>query len=422
MNANKQVIKTMTANFFGMIGSGVLQFGVALYILRVTGSSLSFAMTMVISPIVSIVLTPLAGHVVDRFDRKRIIGIVQVVSIFTLLAFAGLFTRVEQILQLVIPVLIILRIADMFFSGAYTAAMRGIVLDDQMAQLQSFLGAFSSVAGVLSPLLGAALYALLPMSTYILLVALCELIALLINLTIDFRFNPAILTETAVAVSDGVWKSFREGFAYIRTRIDLVMLALTAMLVNFLMMAKGVGVPLLLINTFGMSDAQYGMIQMATSFGLLVVSVIYGILKFEPKRPVVLLYLIGIMMGLWVAADALPALFGLSTASAYYYFLMLSVVIGGTAALVNIPMMTYMQKQVPEHFKGRVFTLFSTVSMGLTPISILLYGALYEHFPVSPILLVSGMMLIAVVTIIWLKTPKIYLKPVEASHDVSVES
>lgn len=418
MSVQRQFMKTVTALFFGMIGSGVLNFGISLYVLRTTGSSLSFAMTMIIAPLVQILLTPLVGHVVDRYDRQRIIGSVQVASVLTLVVFALLFQRVNNILYLVLPVLIVLRVADMFFGSAYSSAMRNIVTDDLITRLQSFLSGFQSIAGILSPILGAALYALLSMPVYIGLVAVFELLALLINLTIDFQFNPS--EERSEPVQEGVWASFLQGFEYVKTRPDLIRMGLCATIINLFFMGKAVGQPLLIINHFGMSDTQFGLIQMMASVGMFVLSLIYGIKQYEAKKPLNLLYLVGIILGGIVALSALPGLLHFPAEISFYYFLILSLLAGGTSAMVNIPMMTFMQKQIPDEYKGRAFTLFGTLATGLMPIGILFFGWLYEYIAVSPVFLVVGFLIIAIMSYMKLKTPPHLMR--EEHYDVLNQS
>ena len=418
MKQTRQFMKTVLAMFFGLIGSGVLQFGIALYILRQTGSSLSFATTMLIGPIVSVIFTPLVGYTVDRYRRKNIVGWSQLISIVTLIVFAVLFTRVSSILQLVIPVLVILKIADIFFSAAYVASVRGIVLDHQINRLQSFISGFQSVAGIISPILGAALYALFRMPVYIGLVAVFELLALLINLSIDFQFNP-VSHHTDTTGERNVWQSFKLGLAYIKHKPDLIRMAFVAMLVNFLLVAQSVGVPASLVNLFHLNDAQYGFAMMAGSIGVLATSLIYGLINHQPKRPLVVLYYVGIIMGTILGLLSLPGFLGFSRQQAFYYFFGAMFLSGATAALVNIPMMGYMQRAVEEDYKGRVFTLFGTLATALTPISILIYGYLFDRFSSNWLFLITGLILVSSLSLIWLNTPHHIHR--EEDHDLSRE-
>ena len=52
-------------------GSAIYAFAIGLYVLKITGSSLSFATTLAFGVIPVILLSPFAGVIVDRFNRKK---------------------------------------------------------------------------------------------------------------------------------------------------------------------------------------------------------------------------------------------------------------------------------------------------------------------------------------------------------------
>ena len=61
-------------------------FAMGLYILRVTGSGMSFALSLLLSMVPSLIFGPIAGSFADRFDRKRIVILMDVLSGFAMLA------------------------------------------------------------------------------------------------------------------------------------------------------------------------------------------------------------------------------------------------------------------------------------------------------------------------------------------------
>ena len=85
---NKQIVKIITSLIFGSLGSNVLSFVIGLEVLSKTNSALAFGGTQLIGPVVSLVLLPFAGAVVDRFEKKKIIFMAQVVSILMLVFYA----------------------------------------------------------------------------------------------------------------------------------------------------------------------------------------------------------------------------------------------------------------------------------------------------------------------------------------------
>ena len=55
------------------LGSTIYSFAIGLYVLNITGSGMQFAMTLIVSLIPAIILTPFAGVLADKFDKKKIV-------------------------------------------------------------------------------------------------------------------------------------------------------------------------------------------------------------------------------------------------------------------------------------------------------------------------------------------------------------
>ncbi len=82
-----QITKMLTSHFISNFGSQVFSFGVGLFVLKETESALSFGITILIGPLISLLLTPLVGHIVDNFSRKIIVQIAQISSVLSLILF-----------------------------------------------------------------------------------------------------------------------------------------------------------------------------------------------------------------------------------------------------------------------------------------------------------------------------------------------
>ncbi|GAA0780233.1 MFS transporter [Hathewaya limosa] len=85
-------------------GTQIYNFILALYILKITGTALTFAITLVLSIIPRIILGPIAGILVDRLDRKKIIVITDILCgiIMLLLYLYMLNHNINIILTLVL--------------------------------------------------------------------------------------------------------------------------------------------------------------------------------------------------------------------------------------------------------------------------------------------------------------------------------
>ncbi|KFK72995.1 ferroportin1 family protein [Bacillus cereus] len=82
-----QIIKVLTSHFISNFGSQVFSFGIGLFVLKETGSALSFGITILIGPLISLLLTPLVGYTVDKLNRKIIVQGAQILSILSLIFF-----------------------------------------------------------------------------------------------------------------------------------------------------------------------------------------------------------------------------------------------------------------------------------------------------------------------------------------------
>jgi MFS family permease len=59
--------------FISMLGSGLTSFALAVWIFEQTGQATPFALTVLFGSLPSILLSPLAGSLADRWNRKTIL-------------------------------------------------------------------------------------------------------------------------------------------------------------------------------------------------------------------------------------------------------------------------------------------------------------------------------------------------------------
>src|SRR5579875_2768208 len=72
------------------IGSGLSVFGVGVWIYQQTASVTKFSLLSLCMILPSILLSPLAGMLVDRFDRRRIMLLANLAQFLIMLSFAPL--------------------------------------------------------------------------------------------------------------------------------------------------------------------------------------------------------------------------------------------------------------------------------------------------------------------------------------------
>ncbi|WP_253253945.1 MFS transporter [Enterococcus faecium] len=189
--SKKQVMKAAISSLIGTFGSSIFTFGLSLMLLEKTGLAISFVLASVIQPILAIFLTPIVGPIVDRYDRKKVIIISQLVTL-VILAIYGLYWGLSAhpqkgILLQSILLIIVLKTTDQFTYTAQQAAKPDLVLSDDLMKLASYLSMATSISSLLTGVLGAVLYTLLPFWLFVFIEILTEIMTLFITLTMDFR-------------------------------------------------------------------------------------------------------------------------------------------------------------------------------------------------------------------------------------------
>lgn len=63
----------ITGKGVSVLGASIYNFAISLYVLNLTGSALSFATNLLLGILPIVVFSPVAGVIVDRFDKKSLI-------------------------------------------------------------------------------------------------------------------------------------------------------------------------------------------------------------------------------------------------------------------------------------------------------------------------------------------------------------
>ncbi|HWO58846.1 MAG TPA: MFS transporter, partial [Umezawaea sp.] len=83
--ANPGFRRLWTAGFVSEIGDWVLQVAMPVYVYQLTGSVSATATTFVVALLPSLALSPVAGVLADRWDRRRLMLLVSLLQALALL-------------------------------------------------------------------------------------------------------------------------------------------------------------------------------------------------------------------------------------------------------------------------------------------------------------------------------------------------
>jgi MFS family permease len=424
--SKKQMYLSVVSSLVGNFGSSIFSFGLSLMLLQKTGLAISFVMGSVIGPIVGVLFTPIVGPVVDKYSRKKIIVISQLATITALALYVlqYIFISSSNILVPSLILITILKISDQFTGTAQQASKADRVLPEHLTELAGYTGTASNLSGVISSVLGALLFTVLPFPVFVGFEAATEIITLLITMSLNFHLVQHAVEPNIITHEKQDKGTFKEGVRYIRKQTTLFTFILLCMVLNFIGSAVSVGLPVMTMRSMKTSSIEYSFIESCFAIGLIIGGIVVAKTK-EPKAPLDHAWKLTFADAVALVAMALVPLTVhnhiIATVSLCIIVLATSIVM----AMLNAPIFVWMQKEIPNAMQGRVFSVLTAMASAITPIGIAFYGFIFDMKVNTPtvrdaaIFAISGIAL-AVVSYVSVKVTNLDLKHASISKDIEV--
>ncbi|MBU7017795.1 MAG: MFS transporter [Theionarchaea archaeon] len=390
-----------------LIGTGVQDIAVPLFILDITESGTAMGTFMIISMVPRLVLIPLAGVVGDRVNRKLIMvwmdfGRGAVILLLAFLAAQSLVT---------IPILFIAQFAmslmNALFGPATMAMLPDIVKEDDLTRANSVIGAINSLSGILGPVLGGIIYGLGGIQIAFLINGISFVASGISEVFIRYKQKTRRFEKVNEVVQD-----LKGGIHFVGARKGLLTLLVFALVTNFLMAPVfGVLVPYVLRIVMNFSAEQYGMIQTSFVVGLLIGNVIIGTLLAKARIEKMLnggLLIESAFMVVFVALifPQVIEILGYASWALFSCMFVTFMFMGVFNAFVNTPLLVGMQKLTPTEFRARVFSVVEVTAQGVVPIGFGITGILLDLAPAHVISLVLFMISLVVTVLFVFKYSK----------------
>jgi DHA3 family macrolide efflux protein-like MFS transporter len=352
-----------------MLGTGMTNFAIAVWIFQETGSagSLTGAMFFFMAP--SVFFSPVAGALVDRYDRKMVMIISDLIAgVATVLLLLLLWGDQLAIWHIYLAN-VIAGAANSFQFPAYSAAVSMMLKKEDYGRAAGMLSLAAAASGILAPMFAGALLGIVGL-VGIMAIDLVTFLVAVGALFVVFIPSPQKSAEGAVAQSS-LWQESLFGFKYIFERPSLLGLQLVFLSINFVaMFGFAVMVPMILSRT-GNNELQLAAVQSVGAVGGVVGGLLLSVWG-GPKRKVdgVLLGMIGMgLLGQSLMGIG-QGLFIWSTAAFLGQFI-LPILNGSNQAI--------WQAKVAPDVQGRVFAVRRLIAQVTAPLATVIAGPLADN-------------------------------------------
>lgn len=366
-----------------VLASSMTGFGMTLWMYKQTESATAMGLMQVAFITPFLLLSPIAGAMVDRYNRKLMmmvsdLGAVLSTTVILILYVTGLL----QFWHLYIAA-VINGLGNTFQWPAYSAAISTMVPKEQYGRANGLMSLMDAGPGVLAPVLAGAVLALNiegPFDSFA-LIMLIDLVTFFIAigaLLVVYIPQPK-MTEEGQKAQGSIWKEAVYGFQHIFKRPSLLGLQMVFFVGNlFSMIGFTLLAPMILART-DQNSLVYGAVQTAGAFGGIIGGILMSAWGGFHRR-------IHGVLGGWMLAGISFAMLGIAQGLPGWVPIMAFVML--LIPLINTSNQAIWQSKVAPDVQGRVFSARRLIAWFTQPIAPIIAGTLAD-FVLEPAMMSS---------------------------------
>ena len=370
-----------------LITSSALQMALIFYLTEKTNSSMTLALATLVGFLPQGVLGLFIGGWIDRHSRKRImIGAdLFIAAVSALLAVISAF--LDPPVWVVLVILFLRSIGSAFHTPSINAVTPLIVPTDKLAKCTGYIQSLQSVSSIVSPALGALLYAQCTLTE---IIALDVVGAVIASIAVMLVKIPNIDVAN-IPQSEGVLAGAKEAYRILAQQKGLLTLLWMGALYMFAYMPINALFPLISMNHFGGTTWHVAMSESVFAAGMLLGGIVLGVWGgFQRKTTTVLLSIAVMGIALLIA--------GILPASGFIAFVVCCAIMGFSAPFYGVQTAIYQEMVRPEYL-GRVFSLsLSTMSLAM-PLGLIAAGCFADMTGVETWFAISGIFIAGIAVV-----------------------
>jgi MFS family permease len=383
--------------FFGgqsvsLIGTWITRVATSWLVYRLTGSELLLGLVGFCGQIPTLLLSPLAGVLVDRWPRHGILLWTQALSMVQSLILAVLtFTGSIGVWHV-----LVLQIAQGIINAFDTPARQAFVVEmvETRADLPNAIALNSSMVNgtrVLGPSIGGAIIAAVGEAWCFAIDGVSYLFVIASLLAMRLR-----AVETPHVPGTNLLSELRTGFEYVATSVPIRTALILLAIVSTMGMPYTVLMPVIAAGVLHGGPSMLGLLMTATGVGALG-----GTLYLASRTTVV-------GLGRTIVAATLllgTSLMAFAASRTFWLSVVLLPFVGAGAMMQMAATNTILQTIVSDRFRGRVMAFYTMAFLGTAPIGSLFAGLLADRIGAPSTIAIGGAACVMAGVWFWIRLP-----------------
>ena len=361
-----------------LIGDGAFLVAMTWQVYAISNAPKALAMAGIAMTVPTILLLLFGGVVTDRFDRRKVLIMADVIRGVAVAVMAVLSLTGTLELWHVMVLVAFYGAGQAFFGPAFDAIVPNLLPESELAQANSLDQLVRPIAfRLVGPALGGWMIAGLGVGTAFALDAVSFVVSV-----------AAVLAMRAPAVGGAVASSsvihdIRQGLGFVRANVWLWGTLVSAAIAYLAFLGPTeVLLPYVVKNDLGGDAGQLGMVFAVGGLGSVIAAFVMGGVGY-PRRSITVIY------ATWTLATLAVCGYGLATA--WWQLMVVSFAFNALETAGTIVWATMKQRHVPASLLGRVSSLDWLISIGLLPVSFALTGPIAGQIGAQATLVAAGL-------------------------------
>lgn len=382
----KKAVAFITSQAVSLFGSSIVQMAIVWYVTMQTSSGIWLTILTLSSFLPQMIISPFAGVWADRYNKKKIIILADILIAVSTLILA-IFLQINNLANTSLIAIVGVSIIRSIGTGIQTPTVNSmiplLVPEDKLMKFNGVNSSIQSVIQFASPLVAGGILVLGSISNILFIDVITAVIGVSILSFIKIEQKSIQKIEKKASTINDI----KEGIKF----------SISDMLIGKLLLIYGIFIFLSVPSSFMSS------LIITRNFGQ-----DYMYLSICETIGFVGMFLGGLLLGTWggfknrnktlTLGMILYSIFAiaLGVVTQYWMFVALIFFISFSIPIIQTTTMTMLQEKVQTQMQGRIFSLLNAIFSGLMPLGMILFGVLADIVSINYIIIPAGAILLLI--------------------------
>lgn len=382
----KRVTVFLVGQTISTFGSMLVQYALLWHLTLTTKSGVILALAAVFGFLPQAIVSIFAGVWADRVNRKVMIILSDSAIALATLGLAFVMLSGTDDLWLIFLVMAVRSVGAGVQMPAISALLPQIVPTDKLLRVNGINSSVQSSLLIFAPIAAAGIYATVSLSAILFI----DAVTAVIGISMLAAIAVPTLSRVANEKMPSYFTDLRDGFTYIFGN-DLVRWIVTIYSIVFLFLVAPSNLfPLMLVRTFDGDVWTLTVFELAFGLGMVAGGALIAVFATKVDR-------LGMIVGTSIFFGVLNVGLGFTTNIVVFFAVVF--LMGLAVPAFSTSAMTLLQETVEPERQGRVFGFLGIIMAVAMPIGMAILGPLADVMPVETLLVVSGILTMAIVTV-----------------------